>query len=221
MNKKTCRKVRFAGYKMIAFMVGVWLICSSIHGQKIAPADSIAILQKLQTKASSIATLQSTFKQEKNIAFLIDPIISTVAFYFKNPEQIPWEYKQPYQYVVVMSGSKIAIDDAGKKQHFDMQNNLVFKEINAVLIATIKGDIGNQDRFDVNINQTNNQYILNLVPKVPEVKSVLSSIELYLSQKSYLVEQVKMIEPNNDFTLLHFNEQQLNAPLPANIFELR
>lgn len=102
-----------------------------------------------------------------------------------------------------------------------MQNNLVFKEINAVLIATIKGDIGNQDRFDVNINQTNNQYILNLVPKVPEVKSVLSSIELYLSQKSYLVEQVKMIEPNNDFTLLHFNEQQLNAPLPANIFELR
>ena len=189
-----------------------------VHAQQISTADSIQLMHGLQEMAESLKTIQSDFYQEKHLSFMKAPIRSTGKFYYQKQNHIRWEYVDPYKYIIVLSDGNIQINDAGKQSEFNMSGSKIFEEINAILVATVSGDISNNNRFLATLGKSENNWKVTLKPSQKEISAMLSTIVLYISPDKYHVQSIKMIEPNNDFTLISFNNQKFNAPLPQHIF---
>ena len=51
---------------------------------------------ELAKLSENTATIQSKFIQEKHLSFLTENIISKGEFYFKSPNQLRWEYSEPF-----------------------------------------------------------------------------------------------------------------------------
>lgn len=175
-------------------------------------------LQKLSENSKSI---QSPFIQEKRLSFLTEDIISKGSFYFQSPNKLRWEYSEPFSYIIVFNDKNILIKDGDKQSSFDTESNKMFSEINNMMIGTIQGNLfTDSERFNVKYFENANQYLLELDPKLQEMKSMISLIKIYIDKKDISVSKIKMIESSGDYTSIKFTNRKLNQNIDAEIFKL-
>lgn len=178
-----------------------------------------AVLAKLSENTKSV---QSKFVQEKRLSFLSENIISKGEFYFKSPNQLRWEYSEPFNYIIVFNNKNIYIKDDEKLSTFDTESNKMFSEINNMMIGTIQGNLfTDSDRFDVKYFENASQYLLELDPKLPEMKSMLKTIKIYIDKSDISVAKIKMIESSDDYTSIDFTERKLNQPIDDDKFNIK
>ncbi len=178
-----------------------------------------AELAKLSENTQSI---QSEFIQEKHLSFLSENIISKGAFYFKSPNLLRWEYSEPFEYIIVFNGKNIFINDDGKISTFDTESNKMFSEINNMMIGSIQGDLfTDTERFAVKYFENASQYMLELDPQLPEMKSMLKTIMIYIDKSNISVAKIKMIESSDDYTSIEFINRKLNQDISSERFELK
>ncbi|HAF28782.1 MAG TPA: outer membrane lipoprotein carrier protein LolA [Bacteroidales bacterium] len=176
-------------------------------------------LVKLSENAKSI---QSKFVQEKRLSFLSENIISKGEFFFKSPNQLRWEYSEPFSYIIVFNNKNIYIKDEEKISTFDTESNKMFSEINNMMIGTIQGNLfTDSDRFDVKYFENASQYLLELDPKLPEMKSMLKIIKIYIDKSDISVAKIKMIESSDDYTSIDFKDRKLNQTIDDDKFNLQ
>ncbi len=176
-------------------------------------------LAKLSENTQSI---QSKFVQEKHLSFLTENIISKGEFSFQSPNQLRWEYSEPFEYIIVFNDKNIYIKDENKISTFDTESNKMFAEINNMMIGSIQGDLfTDRERFDVKYYENANQYLLELDPKLPEMKSMLKTIKIYIDKSDISVAKIKMIESSDDYTSIDFTDKKLNQPIDNEKFNLK
>jgi outer membrane lipoprotein-sorting protein len=176
-------------------------------------------LAKLSENTQSI---QSKFIQEKHLSFLTENIISKGEFYFQSPNKLRWEYSEPFEYIIVFNDKNIYIKDENKISTFDTESNKMFAEINNMMIGSIQGDLfTDSERFDVKYYENANQYLLDLEPKLPEMKSMLKTIKIYIDKSDISVAKIKMIESSDDYTSIDFTNRKLNQTIDNERFNLK
>lgn len=176
-------------------------------------------LAKLSENTQSI---QSKFIQEKHLSFLTENIISKGEFYFQSPNKLRWEYSEPFEYIIVFNDKNIYIKDENKISTFDTKSNKMFAEINNMMIGSIQGDLfTDSERFNVKYYENANQYLLDLEPKLPEMKSMLKTIKIYIDKSDISVAKIKMIESSDDYTSIDFTERKLNQTIDNERFNLK
>lgn len=211
--------------KIISILLGIFVftgvLCAQENGfkkiQDISKAQKELV--KLSENAKSIA---SKFVQEKHLSFLSENIISKGEFYFKSPNQLRWEYSEPFKYIIVFNNKNIYIQDEEKLSTFDSESNKMFSEINNMMIGTIQGNLFNDsERFEVSYFENANQYLLVLDPKLPEMKSMIKTINIYIDKSDISVSKIKMIESSDDYTSIDFIDRKLNQPIDDKKFNLK
>ena len=176
-------------------------------------------LAKLSQNTQSI---QSKFIQEKHLSFLTENIISKGEFFFQSPNKLRWEYSEPFEYIIVFNDKNIYIKDENKISTFDTESNKMFAEINNMMIGSIQGDLfTDSERFDVKYYENANQYLLELDPKLPEMKSMLKTIKIYIDKSDISVAKIKMIESSDDYTSIDFKDRKLNKEIDNEKFNLK
>lgn len=186
---------------------------------KVSDIDNTKI--KLEQLTAQTSTIQSKFIQEKHLSFLTENIISKGEFYFKSPDFLRWEYTEPFEYIIVFTDKNIFIKDEDKISTFDIEGNKMFSEINHLMIGTIQGNIfSDSDRFAVQYYENSEQYLLELDPKMSEMKSMLKTIKIYIDKKDITVAKIKMIESSNDYTSITFIERALNKEIKDDKFDI-
>jgi len=176
-------------------------------------------LAKLSENTNSI---QSTFIQEKHLSFLTENIISKGEFYFQSPNKLRWEYSDPFKYIIVFNDKNILIKDENKLSTFDTESNKMFSEINNMMIGSIQGSLfTDSERFNVKYFENTTQYLLELDPKLPEMKSMIKTIKIYIDKSDISVSSIKMIESSDDYTSINFTNRKMNQPIDNNKFELK
>ncbi|MBU8893181.1 MAG: outer membrane lipoprotein carrier protein LolA [Bacteroidales bacterium] len=198
---------------------------NNIHAQENG-FTQVKDLTKAKTELSKLAdntsTIQSKFIQEKHLSFLTENIISKGEFYFKSPNQLRWEYSEPFEYIIVFNDKNILIKDEDKISTFDTESNKMFSEISNMMIGTIQGNIfTDSDRFAVKYFENNSQYLLELDPKLPEMKNMLKIIKIYIDKSDISVAKIKMIESSDDYTSIDFINRKLNQPIDNEIFNIK
>ena len=186
---------------------------------KVEDIDKVKL--ELAKLSENTSTIQSEFIQEKHLSFLTENIISKGEFYFRSPNQLRWEYSEPYSYIIVFNNKNIFIKDDGKVSTFDTESNKMFSEINTMMIGTIQGNLfQDSERFDVEYYENDSQYLLELVPILAEMKSMLKAIKIYIDKKNISVAKIKMTESSDDYTSIDFVNRKLNQPIENNKFSL-
>ncbi|MCB2195770.1 MAG: outer membrane lipoprotein carrier protein LolA [Bacteroidetes bacterium] len=182
-------------------------------------------IEKVKTELAKLtentSTIQSQFIQEKHLSFLTENIISKGKFYFKSPDKLRWEYSEPFEYIIVFNDKNIFIKDGSKISTFDTESNKMFSEINNMMIGTIQGNLfTDNERFNVSYFENSTQYLLDLEPKLPEMKSMLKIIKIYIDKSEISVAKIKMIESSDDYTSIDFINRKLNQKIDSDKFIL-
>lgn len=183
--------------------------------------NSTEFKNKINLLASNTHSIQSDFIQEKHLSFLSENILSKGKFAFKNPNLLRWEYAEPINYIIVFNKKSILINDDGKVSSFDTQSNKMFSEINNMMIGTIQGSLFNDsERFNVKYYESEKQYLLELEPKMAEMKSMLKTIKIFIDKSDNSVSSIKMVETSDDYTKIDFVNRKLNLPIHDEKFKL-
>lgn len=193
------------------------------QNENFTPVQNIAKTKTdLKKLTENTQTIQSAFIQEKHLSFLEENIISKGKFYFNSPNQLRWEYSEPFEYIIVFNDKNIFIKDDGKISSFDTESNKMFSEINNMMIGTIQGNLfTDTEKFHVQYFENASQYLLELEPKHSEMKDMLKSIKIYIDKSTISVAKIKMIESSDDYTSIDFTNRKLNQEIDDERFELK
>jgi len=205
-----------------ACLIGFLLVLNSITAisQQIALSEeeSKDLRIKVVEKSNNTTSIISDFIQYKHLDFLSNDIESRGNMVFKAPDLIKWEYNIPFKYSVVFKDGKLNINDEGVKSKLDLSSNKAFKSLNNLIIKSVKGDMFDDNQFEIEYFKDNTHYYVRFKPKEKRLKSFINEFMLSFDKETLDVVEVKMIENSEDYTLLKFINQEFNRPISNEVF---
>ncbi|MBD1433466.1 outer membrane lipoprotein carrier protein LolA [Sphingobacterium sp. DN00404] len=183
-------------------------------------ANEQARFQKSLQQLVEIKTVSADFVQYKHLSFMKKPVESTGKLYVKHPDKLSWAYTAPFQYKMVFKDNKIYIDDQGKKQTITIGNSKQFEKISTLISSSLRGGKYDEKEFAVSYLKQGNADMVRLIPKLAGAKKYIKEIVLLFSPTDKHVEEVKLVEPSNDYTRFVIKNRKVNTTIDESIFNL-
>ena len=152
---------------------------------------------------------------------LEEVIVSKGHFLFRKENDVRWEYLSPIDYAIVIYKGKFRIKNEDKVNEFDIGSNALFQQINKMIVTAIRGDFVDNPDFEASFFEGGKQYRVKLKALDKHVAEMLAGIEIYFNKETLGVEQVKFIEPGEDYTNIIFNNRKVNIDITNNQFKLK
>lgn len=201
----------FLGFLFILFFSGL----SAQTKMNATEAASLKALVKKQ--ATTTQTVTSDFVQYKHLDFLSNDIKSSGKLAFKSPDIVKWEYTAPFEYSALFKDKTLYINDNGKKSDMDMGSNKIFEQLNQLITASIKGDMFDNNEFNITYYKKEDASEVHFMPKDEQFSEFIKTFLITFSPKGE-VQEVKMIEPSEDYTQIVFSNRTINQSLPDAVF---
>ena len=203
---------------ILIFLLASITLYSQDKYQIVSNTSTVRI--QIKDASHKLNSLQADFIQKKDLTFLNEVIQSEGKFIFQSPNSIRWEYTEPYQYLIIIDNNVIKIKNEQKESQFDMASNPIFKQINKLMLSTVKGDILLNKDFSSKVYENKTTYKIELLPQDKNMQEFISTIALILNKKDLTVISIKLTEPSEDYTLITFSNKILNEIIPKNSFLL-
>lgn len=195
------------------------LVLAQFNNMKTV-ADIPALKSKLEKNAIQTESIRAEFKQEKHLSILEEIITSKGTFLFKKENKVRWNYTQPFNYLIIINGDKIHINDEGKQKSYDANSSKMFGQINKIVVGTAKGTLFSDPDYTTQFKENSNYYEIHLVPKNNKLRDYVNEIYLYLDKNDLTVYKLKMVEKNGDFTLVEFFNKKVNQAVQESEFRI-
>lgn len=180
-------------------------------------AEALTLKNLVKQQAKTTKTITSQFTQYKHMDFLSNDIITKGNLYFKAPDLIKWSYTEPFTYSVIFKDDQLYINDEGKKSNIDMSASKLFKQLNSLIINSVKGDMFDAEEFNIEYYKSGENSLVYFKPKDKKSAAFITAFHLTFNAEGD-VEIVKMIEPSGDYTKIIFNNKVLNNPVSDALF---
>lgn len=180
-----------------------------------------SLKQKITEFTKKTNSIKSNFTQEKHLEILEEPLISKGSFLYKKENKIRWEYFEPIKYIITIYNGEFTIKDETKISKYDIESNKMFKEINNMIITSIKGEIINNKEFTTSFFENSNYYLARLIPNKKEMLDFIKTIKIYFSKKDFSVSKIIMKETEKDYTKILFNNKKINLQINDNLFLIK
>ncbi|MDO6758600.1 outer membrane lipoprotein carrier protein LolA [Tamlana sp. 2_MG-2023] len=196
----------------------LFFVAFSMQGQtKMTAKEASDLKLKVKTLAKDVQSISSDFTQYKHLDFLDNDIKSTGKLAFKAPDLVKWEYVTPFKYAIIFKENKIYINDEGNKSDIDIGRNKLFKQLNSLIISSVKGDMFDDEKFTIDYFKSDNGSLVHFSPKDEKLAKYIKTFHIVFNETADVVE-VKMIESSDDYTKIVFNNKVLNQPIDEAVF---
>lgn len=187
--------------------------------EKTMTQDEISKLKSsVNTENAKIQTIKTDFIQYKHMDVLEEDIKSEGQMYFKTKNTLKWAYSKPVSYSIIFKDNKVYINDQGKKQTINANQNKLFEKLSSLIAGSVTGNVFNESEFKITYVKNNTHYIVKLSPKTDAVKKYIREVHLFFPFSDAVVSEVKMLEPSGDYTKILFKNRQLNVKLEDAVF---
>lgn len=185
-------------------------------------ADKLAALvQRVTRVQASTATLQARFEQKKTSRLLAEPTVSRGRFYYKNPDQVRWEYETPRPMTVVLAdGVAITYRPAEKRAERVEVGRIQRRVFRFVGAAEPLDRLKQNFSFTFRDPGEGGNYTLVLAPTSHLLKKRLRQVELEIDRTRMMPVAVSYVEADGDFTAYRFSDIVVNQPLEDGLFSL-
>ena len=198
------------------------LVSASIaFGAGAQTATLEQVIRKVQEQQKKTHTLQADFRQEKELALLAKPEVSTGTFLYSKPSNVLWTYTSPKRVQMVIANGVLTTyyADLNKAEQIDVKKfeDRIFKYMGA------SGAIEELARyFDFTFSDSKSKpvFTLDLTPKNRAVSKRVKRIKLWIDKKTYLTSKIEYVEGDGDITRYEFTNLRINEPVPHSRFAL-
>ena len=84
----------------------------------------------------------------------------------------------------------------------------------------MRGTLLEKDEFTFTVFEDHDSYLVKMIPAKEEMFNVLKRIELYFNKSDKNINSVKMVENEDDFTIISFENKKINEAVPSDIFSV-
>ena len=197
---------------LLLFMV------SAIHAQtKMTNSEALFLKEIVRSQAAKTNTIISDFVQYKHLDFLSNDIVTSGKLAFKTPDLVKWEYVKPFEYSVIFKNENLYINDEGKKSDVNLSSSMLFKQLNKLIINSVKGDMFDENEFEIAYFKKEATSDVHFIPINKKISKYIKAFHIQFNSKGDVVE-IKMIEPSDDYTRIVFSNRIINKPLSDEVF---
>ncbi len=186
-----------------------------------ALTNTTALQSVLAVTAKNTQTIASDFNQVKHMKMMNDKVNSKGKFYFKKEDKIRIEYTSPFQYLLIMNGSRIMVKDENNKSNkISTRNSQTMQSVNKIMMDCMRGTVFNNKDFAVKAFETKGQYLLQLSPVNSAMKGLFAQIEVYIDKIDNSISKLVMNENGGDHTDMNFSNKKINTSLADALFSI-
>ncbi|HET7711583.1 MAG TPA: outer membrane lipoprotein carrier protein LolA [Thermoanaerobaculia bacterium] len=185
------------------------------------PVSLESVVKKVQQKQRATRTLQADFRQEKELALLAKPEVSSGRFLFSQPNNVLWTYDAPKRVQMLISSGTLTTyyPELKKAERVDVKRfeDRIFKYMGAS--GTLE-ELARYFDFTFTDRATEPSYRLDLKPKTAAVARRVKSIRIWIDKKEYVTTRIEYVEGDGDVTRYHFSNIRINEPVAQSRFVL-
>ena len=120
-------------YSLAAAAIGILALAAPSFAASNTSLETV--IKKVQQQQKNTNTLQADFKQEKELALMSKPEVSTGQFVYSKPNNVLWTYDSPKRVQMVIAGGVLTTyyQDLGKAERIDVKRfeDRIFKYMGA------------------------------------------------------------------------------------------
>lgn len=179
------------------------------------------IIDKINTAASKLTTMQCDFVQTKRVKLLNDRMISKGKMYYSQPNKLRWEYTSPYTYTFILSGNKVTLKKGGKDNVIDVNQNKMFREIVNIMMNSVVGKcLSDRKSFKTMVKDIPSEWVATLTPQSKELKQMFTKIILHFNKQKSVIVKVEMFEKNGDTTSIVLENIVTNKRINESVYSI-
>ena len=189
--------------------------------RRVDPNSLDEVIKRVQGQQKRTNTIEADFRQEKILALLAKPEISSGRFVFSKPDKVLWMYDAPRRVEMLISNGMLTTyyPDLNKAEQLEVKRyqDRIFKYMGA------SGAIDDLAAFfDFTFTNTSDKpyYVLDLTPKSKGIAKRVQHIRIWIEKKTYLTSKFEYIEGDGDITRYEFTNIRVNQPVEASRFVL-
>lgn len=190
----------------------------------VVPAQAATleqVIKKVQEQQKKTMTLQASFRQEKELALLSKPEVSTGTFTYSRPSNVLWTYDAPKRVQMVIAGGVLTTyyPELMKAERIDVKRfeDRIFKYMGATGAID---ELARYFDFTFTDSKAKSVYVLDLTPKTKAVSKRVRSIKIWIDKTTFLTNKIEYVEGDGDITRYEFTKIRINEPVPASRFAL-
>ncbi len=188
---------------------------------KTNPDSLDEVIKKVQLAQSQMTTLQADFRQEKTLALLASPEVSTGRFVYSKPNNVLWSYDAPKRVTMLIANGMLTTyyPDLNKAERIEVKRyqDRIFKYMGA---SEAIDELGAWFNFTFTNTSDKPYYVLDLDPKNKTVAKRVRHIKIFIDRKTYLTTQFEYTEGDGDKTRYEFLNVKVNVPVEQSRFVL-
>jgi outer membrane lipoprotein carrier protein len=210
--------------KIVIWLVFVTLGTTTICAQSLQRVDKARqdeMVAKISEVSSAIRSLQCDFVQTKHLSMLNDKLISTGKMYYRQPDELRWEYLSPYSYIFILNSSNVLIRTGETTNTIDTSSSRLFQEITRMMMASVTGQsLVDTANFDVEMYIAGEDWVAELTPLKRDVRQMFARIKLYFNERLSTISHIEMQEASGDTMMIELKNTQINRPIDEALFTL-
>jgi outer membrane lipoprotein-sorting protein len=188
---------------------------------KTNPDSLDEVIKQVQLAQARTTTLQADFRQEKTLALLSKPEVSTGRFVYSKPNNVLWTYDAPKRVTMLIADGMLTTyyPDLNKAERIEVKRyqDRIFKYMGA---SGAIDELGAWFNFTFTNTSDKPYYVLDLDPKSKTIAKRVRHIKIFIDRKTYLTTQFEYTEGDGDKTRYEFLNVKINAPVEQSRFVL-
>lgn len=187
--------------------------------KELTTAEVKVFKTEVAKHAEKLESLSSDFNQVKYMQLMKDEALSEGKLYYRTPDVLKWEYHKPYTFHILLKENQLYLNDDGDKSVTSLKSNKLFGKLVGLLSGSVNGKLlEDPENFKVSYYQSGKNVQAVIVPLDESVREMFSEIIMFFNGER-LVDSVKLIEENGDYTHITFKNILLNTKVDPSVFE--
>jgi outer membrane lipoprotein carrier protein len=187
----------------------------------VDPNSLDEVIRKVQEQQKNTSSLEADFRQEKVLALLAKPEVSTGHFTFSKPNSVLWRYDAPKRVEMLIANGVLTTyyPDLNKAEQIEVKRyqDRIFKYMGA---SGAIDELGAYFDFTF-VNKSDEPYFeLDLKPKTKGIARRVRHIRIWIDRKNYLTTKFEYTEGDGDITRYEFTNLRINQPIEQSRFTL-
>lgn len=185
--------------KILKSLLGSLGLLAMILSTKIIAGEDL--LTRLGAQTQEIQNLQGRFEQQKNIAVLPVPLMSSGRFALEQGKSIDWQLLEPVQQTIRLSPNGITLESGGKAGKLGEAMPAQGAEtLTKVFMAVVSGQWETlSEYFEIEASGDADKWQLLLLPRSQALAAYIRQIEI---RGGEFTEQLDIAEANGDSTII-------------------